>query len=99
MNGSKSKHVYFNTIAHTLFTGRKAGNGYKNVLFIPEKGKVVFHIADNQIVTSSFWLGLLGDYIQRAGGVDVAKGQLSISGSFRSKDELERCLRRYRMEN
>lgn len=87
----------------TLFSGRKNGERAKNT-FIVNDGKkdqkVIFYSKEGQLITSSFFLGLLDDYIRHFSSVNELMQNLNMDGLDPiSREECLRAIKRGAAKN
>lgn len=92
--------VDFSTQDSTLFSGRKNGERARENL-IKKTGETLddkrmqFFSKDGQLITSSFFLGLLGEYLYQFHNMDDVFEYINLNGlDRRSKEECLRALRR-----
>lgn len=85
--------------ALTLFTGRKNGKKAKDIFKIAEAEKFVFIANNEQVITSSYFLGLVGDELSNllkiTGTVNALLERVDLTGLNEvSRNECERAIKR-----
>jgi hypothetical protein len=87
----------------TLFSGRKNGERAKNTLIVNDSKKdqkVRFFSKEGQLITSSFFLGLLDDYIRHFSSVNELMNNLDMNGLDPiSREECLRAIKRGAAKN
>lgn len=83
----------------TLFTGRKNGKKAKDIFKITEAEKFVFIANNEQVITSSYFLGLVGDELSNllkiTGTVNALLERVDLTGLNEvSRNECERAIKR-----
>ena len=84
-----------NTTNNTLFTGRKNGVKARELFSIKPVDIYEIRSAENQLITSSYFLGLLGEELKRFGTPNHILEHLNMAElSEKSKDECIRAIKR-----
>lgn len=83
----------------TLFTGRKNGKKAKEIFKISKADSYVFLSKENQVITSSFFLGLLGDELlelfKKTGNINKLIDMVDLSNlNDVSRNECLRAIKR-----
>lgn len=95
--------VDFSTQQSTLFSGRKNGARAREQLIksnMLDDKKMKFSSKAGQLITSSFFLGLLGDYLQRYNSIDEVIKNIDIEDLDPiSREECLRALKRGSTKN
>lgn len=85
--------------ALTLFTGRKNGKKAKDIFKVTEAERFVFIANNEQVITSSYFLGLVGDELSKllkiTGTVNELLERVDLTGLNEvSRNECERAIKR-----
>lgn len=80
---------------NTLFTGRKNGVKARSLFSIKKADTYEIKSSENQLITSSYFLGLLGEELQRFGTPMNILSHLKMDKlSHKSKEECVRAIKR-----
>jgi hypothetical protein len=90
-----SFEIDFSKIESELLTGRKNGNRARDFFKITESDFYILKSSANQLITSSYFLGLLEVELLKSKNASIALTRVDMKGlSAASKEECEKAIKR-----